>query len=102
MPNESSSQIAITSLFDDFASNADLQTYLKSLRPDITGFTFNVLSIDDGQTSVADPESNALTQVAAGLASKVPMAFIVVGSETTDGPVSTFTDALSLRSILFD
>lgn len=92
MIDQPDSHIGVLSLFNEVASTSDFQTYLSNFRPDLEGFTFNLLSVDGGinpQTVAPSESTNAYTQVIAGLASKVPMTFIAVGTKTSDGPVST-------------
>lgn len=89
------SHIGVVNSFNEVASIDHFQTYLSIFRPDITGFTFNVLSVDGDTKSQASTPSvlaDAFIQVTAGLASKVPMTVIAVGTETSDGPVSIFSD----------
>lgn len=74
---------------NEAASELDFRNYLTMFRPDLVGFTFDVFLLDGGDNSQANAglASNAVTQVAAGLASKVPMLFILVGLQNRDGPV---------------
>lgn len=73
------------------SNDADFQDYLSLFRPDLSGFTFDVFAVDGGvnsQTGLPNFGANTVTQVAAGLASKVPMLFIIVGLDNLDGPVN--------------
>lgn len=89
------SRIGVVSLHNEASDIDHFETYLSIFRPDIPEFTFDVFSIDGGTNSQSvTPSSLAevFTQLTAGLASKVPMTLIAVGTETSDGPVRTFSN----------
>ncbi|OBZ75872.1 Tripeptidyl-peptidase sed3 [Grifola frondosa] len=87
---QSSSQLAVTGLLDQFANKVDLETFLENFRTDIpSSTTFTFQAVDGGQNN-QDPtqagiEADLDIQYTVGLATGVPIVFISVGEETTDG-----------------
>ncbi|KAK7683756.1 hypothetical protein QCA50_013132 [Cerrena zonata] len=84
-----SNQIAVPGLIDYWAQNADLETFLKQVRPDMpSNTTFAVEMIDGGSNpqgpDKAAAEANLDIQYTVGLATGVPVTFISVGNETAD------------------
>lgn len=86
---QSSNVLGVSGFIDQFANNVDLQQFLSMFRPDLTGTTFGLQEIDDGQNdqtpSNAGVEANLDTQYTVGVASKVPVTFISVGDDNSDG-----------------
>ncbi|TFY66493.1 hypothetical protein EVG20_g4594 [Dentipellis fragilis] len=114
---QTNNRLAVSGFLDQYASKADLKTFLKRYRPDLpSSTTFTVKLIDDGKnfqshpgmeavspnldvhlegTSnpfVADPQ-NLDTQYTVGIASHVPTVFISVGDDNHDG-VEGFLDII--------
>ncbi|KAA1474737.1 family S53 protease [Dentipellis sp. KUC8613] len=85
---QSSNRLAVSGFFNLWASLADLKSFLKALRPDIPDTTtFSVELIDGGQNNQDEPggEANLDTQYAVGIATNVPVEFISVGEDNSDG-----------------
>ncbi|KAI0047118.1 family S53 protease-like protein [Auriscalpium vulgare] len=96
---QTSNVLGVSGFIDQFANQADLKSFLTSLRPDLlstTGFTLQTL---DGGTnsqtrSQAGLEADLDTQYTIGVASGVPVAFVSVGDSTRDG-VFGFLDIIN-------
>ncbi|PCH39552.1 family S53 protease-like protein [Wolfiporia cocos MD-104 SS10] len=87
---EPSNYIVVTGFDDEYANQGDLQTFLYWNRPcmsDTTTFTVEEL---DGGGNDQDPsdagyEANLDTQFTVGVATDVPVIFLSVGENSTDG-----------------
>ncbi|KAI0776517.1 family S53 protease [Trametes elegans] len=96
---QSSNRFAITGYIEQYANEQDLQQFLTDYRPDIANTTtFTLQTLDGGQNSQniseAGVEAALDTQYALGLATGVPVDFVSVGSENTDGDLSGFLDTV--------
>ncbi|KAJ7062765.1 family S53 protease-like protein [Mycena amicta] len=86
----STNQIAVAGFLNQYANNQDLEDFLEVLRPDMSPFTsFQSFSLDGGM-NLQDPlkagfEANLDIQYTIGLATGVPVQFISVGPQTSDG-----------------
>ena len=86
---QSSNVLGVSGFIDQFANEADLQTFLTSLRTDLVGTTFSLETVDGGENDQnpndAGTEANLDIQYTVGVASKVPVTFISVGENNSDG-----------------
>ncbi|KAL0060652.1 hypothetical protein AAF712_012529 [Marasmius tenuissimus] len=97
---QSSNRLGVTGFIDQWAQNADLETFLSLLRPDISSNTsFAVQSVDGGVNnqgpSNAGIEANLDIQYTVGIATGVPVTFITVGEDNEDD-VSGFLDVINV------
>ncbi|GJE95891.1 S53 family peptidase [Phanerochaete sordida] len=93
---QSSNKISVAGFIDQFANNADLQSFLKALRPDIkAGTTFALQTLDGGTNSQtlsdAGVEADLDTQYTVGVATGVPVTFVSCGNNIKDS-VGGFMD----------
>ncbi|EIW61085.1 subtilisin-like protein [Trametes versicolor FP-101664 SS1] len=87
---QSSNQLGVSGFIDQFANQADLETFLTKFRPDVSNSTtFNLKALDGGQNpqdpSDAGIEANLDTQYTVGIATAVNTTFFSVGDSTKDG-----------------
>ena len=86
---QSSNVLGVSGFINEFANNGDLQTFLSRFRSDLAGTTFSLETLDGGENnqdpSDAGKEANLDIQYTVGLASKVPVTFISVGEDNSDG-----------------
>ncbi|EMD36470.1 hypothetical protein CERSUDRAFT_156150 [Gelatoporia subvermispora B] len=87
---QSSNQLGVSGFSEQFANQADLETFLSQFRTDIpSSTTFSLETLDDGLNpqsgSDAGVEANLDVQYTIGLATDVPTTFISVGEDTQDG-----------------
>ncbi|EJD00679.1 family S53 protease [Fomitiporia mediterranea MF3/22] len=96
---QSSSTLGVSGFIGQFANDADLQTFLESLRPDLAGTTFSLQTLDGGENpqdpSEAGVEANLDIQYTVGVASGVPTTFISVGENNQDGALEGFLDIIN-------
>ncbi|KAK1229126.1 hypothetical protein PQX77_007831 [Marasmius sp. AFHP31] len=97
---QSSNRLGVTGFIDQWAQNADLETFLSLLRPDMSSNTsFAVQSVDGGVNnqgpSNAGIEANLDIQYTVGIATGVPVTFITVGEDNEDD-VSGFLDVINV------
>ncbi|KAI0355217.1 family S53 protease [Trametes cingulata] len=97
---QSSNKLAVSGFIDQFANQADLQTFLKKFRTDIpSSTTFTLQTIDGGQNnqspSQAGVEANLDIQYTIGVATGVPTFFISVGDDFQDGDLEGFLDIIN-------
>ncbi|KAJ7656335.1 family S53 protease [Mycena polygramma] len=99
---ESSNSIAVTGLGNNFAQQADLKLFLASFRKDMSSATtFSTQTLDDGENpqGAAFAKLEALdTQYTVGLATNVPVTFVSIGNQTTDGDLIGFLDIVNFLS----
>ncbi|KAI0062175.1 family S53 protease [Artomyces pyxidatus] len=96
---QKSNTMAVTGYLNEYANQADLKSFLSSLRPDLPSSTsFTLQTIDGGSNpqgiKQAGLEADLDTQYTIGVASGVPVAFISVGGNTRDG-VFGFQDTVN-------
>ncbi|OJT13117.1 Tripeptidyl-peptidase sed3 [Trametes pubescens] len=96
----SSNQLAVSGFIEQFANQADLRTFLSTLRPDLPATTtFTLQTLDGGQNpqaaSEAGVEANLDIQYTIGVATKVPTTFISVGENFHDGALEGFLDIIN-------
>lgn len=87
---QSSNKLAVSGFLNQFAQKADLKSFLKQFRPDISPKTsFHLQKVDGGENlqgvENAGLEANLDIQYTVGLAADVPVVFVSVGNQTTDG-----------------
>ncbi|SJL05011.1 related to Tripeptidyl-peptidase sed3 [Armillaria ostoyae] len=92
-------RLGVSGFDDQFAQRADLQTFLRALRPDMSSTTtFTLQTLDGGQdpqgANEAGIEANLDIQYTVGIATSVPTIFISVGDSSTDG-VAGFLDIIN-------
>ena len=100
LATQSSNGLGVSGFIDQFAQEADLQTFLANFRTDLPpGTTFSLQTIDDGQNpqgpNDAGIEANLDIQYTVGVASGVPVTFISVGDNNNDGPLFGFLDIIN-------
>ncbi|KAK0186036.1 family S53 protease-like protein [Armillaria mellea] len=85
-------RLGVSGFSDEFAQTADLQTFLRDFRPDMSSTTtFTLQTLDGGQNPQsaddAGAEANLDIQYTVGIATGVPTVFISVSNSTdiTDG-----------------
>ncbi|KAI0727417.1 peptidase S8/S53 domain-containing protein [Fomitopsis betulina] len=98
---QSSNRIAVAGYDDQWANIADLDTFLKTLRPDMNPDTnFTLVTLDDGTNSQteadAGAEANLDIQYTVGLATDVPTVFVSAGEDNHDGDLAGFLDMADL------
>ncbi|KAJ8087301.1 hypothetical protein PM082_006131 [Marasmius tenuissimus] len=96
---QSSNKLGVSGFIQQFANQADLRTFLTSLRPDLPATTtFALQTLDGGSNpqgaNQAGIEANLDIQYTVGVASGVPVTFISVGPNTADG-VDGFLDIIN-------
>ncbi|EKM58673.1 uncharacterized protein PHACADRAFT_89753 [Phanerochaete carnosa HHB-10118-sp] len=96
---QSSNQLGVSGFIEQFANQADLTTFLNTLRPDLKGATFALQTLDGGSNpqsgSEAGIEANLDIQYTVGVASGVPVTFISVGENFNDGDLDGFLDIIN-------
>ncbi|TDL17183.1 hypothetical protein BD410DRAFT_807518 [Rickenella mellea] len=97
---QSSNTLGVSGFLDQFANQADLTTFLKNLRPDISSTTTFTLQTLDGGRNPQSPkqagiEANLDIQYTVGVASGVPVTFISVGDDFQDGNLEGFLDIIN-------
>ncbi|KAI0628873.1 family S53 protease [Trametes polyzona] len=97
---QSSNKLAVSGFIDQFANEADLETFLGKFRKDISSSTTFTLQTLDGGENDQDPsdagvEANLDIQYTVGLATGVPTTFISVGDDFQDGDLEGFLDIIN-------
>jgi len=97
---QSSNTLGVSGFEDQYANQADLQTFLSEYRTDMSDTTtFTVETLDGGSDpqdgSDAGDEANLDTQYTVGLATNVPVVFISVGENNNDGDLDGFLDIIN-------
>ncbi|TFK49384.1 subtilisin-like protein [Heliocybe sulcata] len=97
---ESSNRLAVSGFIEQYANQADLRTFLRSYRTDISSSTtFTLETIDGGSNPQsgydAGVEANLDIQYTVGLATGVPTSFISVGEDFQDGDLEGFLDIIN-------
>ncbi|GJJ09773.1 hypothetical protein Clacol_003997 [Clathrus columnatus] len=87
--SQTASKIGVSGFIDQFAQNADLSSFLKAFRPDLTPApTFALQTLDGGTNTQnkrdAGIEANLDTQYTIGVAGGIPVTFISVGENNKD------------------
>ncbi|KAF8148116.1 family S53 protease-like protein [Mycena galopus ATCC 62051] len=96
---QSTNKLGVSGFIDQWANEADLTEFLENFRTDIpSSTTFTLQTLDGGvntQTRAdAGIEANLDTQYTTGLATGVPITFISVGEDNSDG-VDGFLDIIT-------
>lgn len=100
LATQSSNKLAVSGFSDEFANQADLNSFLQSFRPDLPSTAnFSVQTIDGGSNpqtpNQAGTEANLDIQYTVGIASGVPTTFISVGNNFQDGNLGGFLDIIN-------
>ncbi|KJA14600.1 hypothetical protein HYPSUDRAFT_194935 [Hypholoma sublateritium FD-334 SS-4] len=100
LATQSSNTLGVSGFIDQFANQADLTTFLKSFRTDLSSTTkFTLQTLDGGSNSQtasqAGVEANLDIQYTIGVASGVPTTFISVGDNFQDGNLEGFLDIIN-------
>ncbi|KAH9925060.1 family S53 protease-like protein [Epithele typhae] len=88
---EKTNVLAVSGFIDMWANEADLKSFLSTFRKDLSSSTtFALQTLDGGSNpqtprSSAGSEANLDIQYTVGLASPVPVTFVSVGDEISDG-----------------
>ncbi|KIK69755.1 hypothetical protein GYMLUDRAFT_34144 [Collybiopsis luxurians FD-317 M1] len=95
---QSSNKLAVSGFIEQFPQQADLTQFLTASRPDMdpsTSFTLQTIDGGSDPQGAADAgiEANLDIQYTVGVATGVPVTFISVGENNTDG-VSGFIDII--------
>ncbi|TFY63853.1 hypothetical protein EVJ58_g2990, partial [Rhodofomes roseus] len=93
-------QLGVSGFIEQFANEADLQLFMANLRKDVTSnTTFALQTLDGGQNSQtaaqAGTEANLDIQYTVGVATDVPVTFISVGEQNSDGDLGGFLDIVN-------
>ncbi|KAJ4479868.1 family S53 protease-like protein [Lentinula lateritia] len=96
---QTSSKLAVSGFIEQWPQTADLKTFLGSLRTDISSATTFALQTLDGGSDPqaardAGIEANLDIQYTVGVATGVPITFISVGEDNTDG-IDGFLDIMN-------
>jgi len=99
LATQSSNKLGVSGFIEEFANSADLKEFLTSLRPDLSSSTTFTLQTLDGGTNTqtradAGIEADLDTQYTIGVASGVPVTFISVGENNSDG-IDGFLDIIN-------
>ncbi|KAJ7626137.1 family S53 protease [Roridomyces roridus] len=90
--------IAVAGYANQYANSQDLSTFLTKMRPDLGNVSFAVDLIDGGANEQylgeAGDEADLDVQYTVGIASGVPVTFISVGFDSTDG-IDGFIDIVN-------
>ncbi|KAF8148291.1 family S53 protease [Crassisporium funariophilum] len=97
---QSTNVLGVSGFIDQFANQADLATFLKAQRPDVSSTTTFSLEVLDGGVNTqsagsAGIEANLDVQYTVGIATKVPNVFISVGDNFQDGALEGFLDIIN-------
>ncbi|KAF7365748.1 Family S53 protease [Mycena venus] len=97
---ESSNTIAVSGFIEQYANKADLTSFLKKFRTDISSSTtFTLQTLDGGSdpqtASKAGVEANLDIQYTVGVATGVPVFFVSVGENFQDGDLEGFLDIVN-------
>ncbi|KAJ7506898.1 family S53 protease [Mycena galericulata] len=100
---QSSNSIAVAGYIEQFAQTADLKSFLKSFRTDISSSTtFKLQTLDGGVNTQgardAGIEANLDIQYTVGVATDVPVFFVSVGETNQDGDLGGFLDIVNFLS----
>ncbi|KAF7365749.1 Family S53 protease [Mycena venus] len=100
---ESSNTIAVSGFIEQYANKADLTSFLKKFRTDISSSTtFTLQTLDGGSdpqtASKAGVEANLDIQYTVGVATGVPVFFVSVGENFQDGDLEGFLDIVNFLS----
>ncbi|KAJ7066405.1 family S53 protease-like protein [Mycena amicta] len=99
---QKSNSIAVSGFIEQFAQQADLQSFLTNFRTDINPkTTFALQTLDGGQNtqSARQAGTEALDiQYTVGIATGVPITFVSVGEQTQDGALGGFLDIVNFLS----
>ncbi|THH29194.1 hypothetical protein EUX98_g4996 [Antrodiella citrinella] len=97
---QSSNTLGVSGFIGQFANQADLKSFLTSLRPDVPSTTtFALQTLDGGKNtqtrSQAGIEADLDIQYTVGIATGVPVTFISVGNNFQDGALEGFLDIIN-------
>ncbi|KAI0066328.1 subtilisin-like protein [Artomyces pyxidatus] len=100
LATQSTNTLAVSGFIDQYANSADLKSFLKSYRPDLSSTdTFILQTLDGGSNSQtlknAGVEADLDVQYTIGIASGVPTYFISVGDQFQDGDLEGFLDIVN-------
>ncbi|KAI0294289.1 family S53 protease [Multifurca ochricompacta] len=100
LATQSSNQLAVSGFIGQYANAADLQSFLKKYRTDLSSSTtFTLQTLDGGSnpqgTGQAGVEADLDVQYTIGVASGVPTVFISVGNNFQDGNLEGFLDIIN-------
>jgi len=97
---EASNKLGVSGFIDQWPQTADLKSFLKALRPDISSTTtFSLTTLDGGSdpqsAEDAGIEADLDTQYTVGVATGVPVVFFSVGEDNEDGDLDGFLDIMN-------
>ncbi|KAH8108267.1 family S53 protease-like protein [Phellopilus nigrolimitatus] len=100
LATESSNTLSVPGFVEEYANHADLTSFLKTHRPDLSAnTTFQLQTLNGGSNSQnaseAGPEANLDIQYTVGLASGVPTTFISVGGNITSDGFGNLLDIMA-------
>ncbi|KAI0064355.1 family S53 protease [Artomyces pyxidatus] len=100
LATQKTNQLAVSGFIDQYANSADLKSFLKSYRPDLSSTTtFTLQTLDGGENDQtlknAGVEADLDIQYTIGIASGVPTYFISVGDDFQDGDLEGFLDIVN-------
>jgi tripeptidyl-peptidase-1 len=90
-PSASRTTLGIAGYLDEFANNADLQTFLTRFRSDAAGTTFKTVQVNGGGNDQGDPgvEANLDIQYTVGISAPIPNTYYSTGGSPPFIPDST-------------
>ncbi|PCH43830.1 family S53 protease-like protein [Wolfiporia cocos MD-104 SS10] len=97
---DSSNKLGVSGYDDQYANKADLEQFLQEFRPDVSDTTsFSLETLDGGSNSQdrddAGVEADLDIQYTVGIATGVPVVFISVGEDNSDGDLDGFLDQIN-------
>ncbi|KAJ7491892.1 subtilisin-like protein [Mycena latifolia] len=101
--SESTNSIAVAGFIEQFAQKADLASFLKTFRPDISSATtFATQTLDGGRNlqgaANAGVEAKLDIQYTVSVATNVPVVFVSAGENSQDGDLGGFLDMVNFLS----
>ncbi|KAF8488535.1 family S53 protease-like protein [Gautieria morchelliformis] len=99
VPSQTASQLGVSGFIGEFAQKADLKSFLTTFRTDLSPeTTFALQTLDGGSNpqsaAQAGIEANLDIEYTVGVAGGVPVTFISVGPDSTDG-INGFLDIIN-------
>ncbi|THH10645.1 hypothetical protein EW146_g8305 [Bondarzewia mesenterica] len=92
----SSNRLTVSAFIEQYASTSDLELFLQQFRPDLSGTTFTLQTLDGGTNpqNNSGVEADLDTEYTIGIASGVPVDFLSIGSNNPDG-IDGFLDEVN-------
>ncbi|TFL02036.1 subtilisin-like protein [Pterulicium gracile] len=90
-PSAKRTSLGVVGYLEEYASNADLRTFLSRFRSDLAGTTFSTVRVNGGGNNQSDPgvEANLDIQYTVGLSGPIPNTYYSTGGRPPFVPDST-------------